>query len=145
MSPFVRGRAVAQVESSGRTKKSFDVLLWTDELLYQGFRELDGIQQLREYFATILPLPVSINLWLPETFIKAHTLLNAYGITVSMLPVSEPDEHLRKEFGEGAPAGICEAAATATLCDADIVVTENPYWFPYYSEFEKRNTLLGNP
>jgi hypothetical protein len=74
MSPFVRGRAIAQVESSGRTKKSFDVLLWTEELLYKGFRQLDAIQQLREYLSTIFPQPVSINLWLPEGFTKAHTL-----------------------------------------------------------------------
>lgn len=145
MSPFVRGRAISQVESSGRTKKSFDVLLWTEELLYKGFQELDGIQQLREYIATILPQPVSINLWLPEGFIKAHTLFNAYGITVSMVPVREPDESLQKEFGDGAPADICKAAATAAVCDADMVVTENPEWFPFYNEFEKRHTLLGNP
>lgn len=145
MSPFVRGRAIAQVESSGRTKKSFDVLLWTEELLYKGFREFDGIQQLREYLTTIFPQPVSINLWLPDGFMKAHTLLNAYGITVSTVQVCKPDEILRKEFGEGAPAGICEAAATAAICDADMVVTDNPDWFPFYGEFEKRNTVLGNP
>src|SRR5258708_38823660 len=26
-----------------------------------------------------------------------------------------------------------------------MVVTENPEWFPLSNEFEKRNTLLGNP
>src|ERR1700676_2535982 len=99
MSPFVRGRPIAQVESSGRTKKSFDVLLWTDELLYRGFRDLDGVQQLREYLGTIAPQPVSINLWLPDRFVRAHTLLNAYGITVSTLPVREPDDALCEIFG----------------------------------------------
>jgi hypothetical protein len=145
MSPIVRGHAIAQVESSGRTKKSFDVLLWTEELLYRGFTQLDAIQQLREYLSTIFPQPVSINLWLPEGFAKAHTLLNAYAVTVSVVPVRQPDEDLRKEFGEGAPAGICEAAATAASCDADMVVTENPDWFPFFDEFEKRNIFLGNP
>ena len=62
-----------------------------------------------------------------------------------MVPVREPDESLQKEFGGGAPADICKAAATAAFCDADMVVTENPEWFPFYNEFEKRNTLLGNP
>ena len=40
---------------------------------------------------------------------------------------------------------MCEAAATAVVSDADIVVTENPDWFPYYDKFEKRNVLLANP
>jgi hypothetical protein len=70
--------------------------------------------------------------------------LNAYSITASRLPPWEPTEELRKEF-DGAPAGMCEAAATAVVSDADIVVTENPDWFPYYDKFEKRNVLLANP
>ena len=61
-----------------------------------------------------------------------------------MVPVREPDESLQKEFGDGAPADICKAAATAAICDADMVVTENPEWFPFYNEFEKRDTLLGS-
>jgi hypothetical protein len=142
---MVRGRAIAQVESSGRTKKSFDALLWTEELLYGGFTRLDAIQQLREYLSTMFPQPVSVNLWLPARFGKAHTLLNAYSVAVSVVQVSQPDEDLRKLFGGDAPAGMCEAAATASSCDADMVVTESLDWFPFYDEFEKRNTLLGNP
>jgi len=68
MSPIVRGRAIAQIESSGRAKKSFDVLLWTESLSKKGFRVLDELQQLREYLGTIHPQAVTINLWLPSSF-----------------------------------------------------------------------------
>ena len=76
-------------------RKSFDVLLWTEELLYRGFTRLDAIQQLREYLSTIFPQPVSVNLWLPAGFAKAHTLLNAYAVPVSVVPLCQPDEDLR--------------------------------------------------
>ena len=52
---------------------------------------------------------------------------------------------MKQACGEQAPAHICEAAATALFCDADIVVTENSGWYPFYEEFERLGILLGSP
>lgn len=144
MSPIVRGRAISQIESSGRTKKSFDVLLWTEQLSQKSFRALDAVQQLREYLGTIHPQEVSINLWLPESCGDVHNFLNAYAITTSHISSSVPNDTINQTFGGQALPGMCEAAATALSCDADMVVTENPDWYPFYEEFEKINMLLGS-
>jgi hypothetical protein len=119
MSPIVRGRAISQIESSGRTKKSFDVLLWTEQLSRKSLQALDAVQQLREYLGTIYPQAVSINFWLPESFGTVRTLLNAYAITTSPVSLSIPDDSIKQTFGGQAPPGMCEAAATALSCDAD--------------------------
>ncbi len=145
MSPIVRGRAIAQIESSGRAKKSFDVLLWTESLSKKGFRMLDELQQLREYLGTIHPQAVTINLWLPNNFTKIHTFLNAYAITASPIAVAVADAAMKQAFGEQVPGQMCESAATALFCDADMVVTENSDWYPFYEEFEKLGILLGSP
>jgi hypothetical protein len=146
MSPIVRGRAIAQIESSGRTKKSFDILLWTEELLNKGFRSLDEMQQLREYLGTIQPQTVSINIWLPEAFTNTHTLLNAYAITTKPITTATPSQSIKQTFGQHTlPSGMLDAAATALSCDADMVVCEKAEWYPFYEEFEKLNVLLGSP
>jgi hypothetical protein len=146
MSPIVRGRAIAQIEDSGRTKKSFDILLWTEELSYKGFRILDEIQQLREYLGTIHPQTVSINIWLPEAFTNVHNLLNTYAIATTPISTAIPSQSIKQIFGQQTlPAGMLDAVATALSCDADMVVTENAEWYPFYEEFEKLNVLLGSP
>lgn len=144
MSPIVRGRFVAQIENSGRVKKSFDVLLWTETLSQKSLRVLDEIQQLREYLGTIHSSAVTINFWIPESFGTAHTFLNAYAITTSAISMAVPNETVREAFGEHAPARVCEAAATALSCDADMVITENSDWYPFYREFDKLNILIGS-
>jgi len=106
---------------------------------------LDQLQQLREYLGTIHPQAITINLWLPNSFTRIHTLLNAYAITTSPTAVAVADEVMKQACGEQAPAHICEAAATALFCDADIVVTENSGWYPFYEEFERLGILLGSP
>jgi hypothetical protein len=145
MLPYRLGLPVAQIESSGRTKATFDVLLWTEELLYKGFQDLESIQLLREYLSTIPSPKARINLWLPESMTKTQTLLKAEGITVSPISIQKPDDETLKLFGDGAPTGMADAAATGRACDADMVVTETFEWFPYFFEFEKQNTQLGNP
>lgn len=144
MSPIVRGRAVPQIESSGRTKRSLDILLWAESLSRQSFRMIDELQQLREYLASIDYQGIRINLWLPDNFANIHSLLKAYAITSTRVTVAVPHSNAKELFGTQAPTGMKEAAATALSCDADLVVTENPDWFPFCEEFQELGVLLGS-
>src|SRR5882724_12574694 len=99
MSPIVRGRAIAQIESSGRTKKSFDVLVWIENLSRKAFRAFDEVQQLREYLGTIEPKCVAVNFWLPNAFAKTHTVLNEYAITALPLMVAVPSDAVKQALG----------------------------------------------
>jgi hypothetical protein len=144
MSPILRGHAIAEIESSGRVKRTFDVLLWTEELSYDGYLALDAIQRLRVYLSIFVPPLVTINFWLLDSHKGTHALLNSQGIPAQTVPAVEPDEETTKLFGADSPAGIAQAAATAAKCDADIIVTEQADWFPYVFDFDKRNVLLGD-
>src|SRR5258708_30397432 len=145
MSPIVRGRPIAQIDSSGRVKTSFDVLLWAEGLSQKAVRMLDELQQLREYLGSIYPVAITINLWLPNSFARVHSFLNAYDIATSPVAIPIVDAAMTRAFGEQAPTQMCEAAATALICDADMVVTENSDWYPYYEEFARLGVLLGSP
>jgi len=108
MSPLVRGRAVSQIEGSGRTKKTFDILIWTETLSPKSFRVLDELQQLREYLGSSHPQGVAINLWIPNDFVRTHALLDRYAISTSGISVAVPNADVKQMFGELTPAGMCE-------------------------------------
>lgn len=145
MSPIVRGRAVPQIESSGRVKNSFDVLLWTENLSRNGFRILNDVQQLREYLAAGQPYAPSLNLRLPNEFRRVHTLLNGFAIPTSGIDIAAPSAEISQLFGPNAPPQMQNAAATALNSDCDMLVVEESDWYPYYEEFDKLGILLGSP
>lgn len=145
MSPIVRGRPIPQIESSGRTKKSFDILLYTEELSRNCFRILDELQVLREYLGTIQPQTVAINLWLPANFDRVHAFLSAAAIATSRINPAMPSPGIAQILGAQAPARMGEAAATALSCDADLIITEDSDWYPFYEEFQKLGVLVGSP
>ena len=144
MSPLVRGRAIAQIESSGRAKKTFDILLWLRRISQEDLRTLDSLQQLRDYLGAIPVKAATVNLWLPIDFVETHPVLDAFGIPVNTLPITIQNADVNATFGDKAPPEMGEAAGTALSCDADLLFVGDSLWYPFYQEFEKLGVLIGS-
>ncbi len=144
MSPFVRGRFIAEVESTGRTKSKLDVLLWLTQVSHAEMAALDSIEILRSYLSWLNRTPCSINLWIPSTFQQTQRGLSSIGIEFGRVEISNPTQKIEAELGANPPQELLAMAATALAIDADVVVTSNPDWYPYAIEFEKLNTLLSD-
>ena len=130
MSPFVRGRIIPETSSTGREKRTLDVLLWVRQLVDNDLRALDLVQILRHYLASIEPPVCAIDLWVPVGFTETAETLTRFGVPFSTVPVSPPDDDTRNAFGDLFPEGIADAAATALSCNADLIVADNTDWFP---------------
>ena len=144
MTPFIRGRIFPEVEHGGRAKRSLDVLLWMNGLSANEIRDLDEIEVLRNYLASIDPAVCTIDLHVPEPHAATAGLLARYGITVSLVPVSEPDAKVAGVFKQGAPESLNAVAATTLACNADVVVVGERQWLPYVEEFGKLGMLLAD-
>lgn len=80
----------------------------------------------------------------PSSFADTASILGALGISTGTVATAVPSENVRGALPETAPSGIQQAASTALACDADMVITENSDWYPYYKEFEDLHILLGS-
>ena len=63
--PFVRGRILPEVESTGRAKQTLDVLLNLEGIERATLTALDELEQLRIYLASLLDSSISIRLFFP--------------------------------------------------------------------------------
>jgi hypothetical protein len=53
--PLVHGRPIPETESTGRVKRTLDVLLWRSALSTSSFLSFDELEQLREYLRYFEP------------------------------------------------------------------------------------------
>jgi hypothetical protein len=144
MTPFIRGRFIPEVESTGGIKGSLDVLLWLPELSLGELRHLDSIEILRTYLASMVPSRCSINLWVPTPFSETQTGLTAIGISFGLALIAAPTDRVREDLGAHASQEVLEIAATALSVDADVVVTSSPALLPYVIDLELCGTLLAD-
>ncbi len=143
MSPFVRGRILAETKSTGRAKSALDVLLWLPQITDKELAVLDSIDVLRAHLNAIAPIPCSINLWVPSAFAKTMEALSAFAIRHKPIPVARSDRRT-SEILSGAPQELVVMAATGLSVDSDVVVISHRDWLPYVLEFEQLNMLLAD-
>jgi hypothetical protein len=141
MTPQVRGRILGEIESTGRAKRSFDVLLWLPRLDRKHLEALIDVGILQDYLNSLVPYVCGINLRLPRAFNSAADVLTKHEIPFSCTDLVKPEEAVANAFGSQAPSGLVAAVATALQYDTDIIVTGETDWFPYWRELQKLNVL----
>src|ERR1700693_266223 len=141
MTPFVRGRILPEVESSGQTKHILDVLVWLPQLTAKDLTALGDVCILREYLGSLVPLGCDIRFHVPLTFSATASVLANFGIPFSSVHVAAVTGAERAAFKDDAPPGLLESSATAISCDCDLMLIREPNWFAYWHELDKYNLL----
>ena len=101
MSPFVRGRVLPETTSTGQAKTSLDVLLWLPRITAKEFAELDIIEVLRNYLASMTPARCSVTLWLPTTFQETANTLLMFDVAFKPIQVSKPGDNVKGMLKSG--------------------------------------------
>jgi hypothetical protein len=104
MSPFVRRRFIPEVESTGRAKRTLDVLVWVDSTTPVEMAAFHEIQVLREYLESIVPPVCQIILHLPEIHLGTAETLGRIGVPVSLVKTSNSSASVEAALKDEAPA-----------------------------------------
>lgn len=144
--PLVRGRVIPEVESSGRAKKTLDVLLWLKDPEKQDtLGILDELEQLRAYLNYFQPPICLIRILIPKTDPKTIAIVNRIGVSSQTVELVEDPPRISKPVRDILSEDLRKLAATALACDADCVATDVAEWFPYIEDLEKLGLLLTSP
>lgn len=143
--PFVRGRILPEIESTGRAKRTLDVLLSIKKLDEDVFAALDELEQLRVYLASFVPPVCEIRLHVPMDRGPLLAEFRSVGIELVPVAISLRVDHLTKEVANALPDSIKPILATALEYDFDCVVTDDGSLLPYVEEFGKADVLLTSP
>lgn len=142
--PIVRGRILPEIKSTGRVKRTLDVLVSARALDRAMFNAFDELELLRIYLASFRPPVCEIRLLAP----KGDSIFAAFGsIGIEILPAttSHSIAQITKEIADALPDSLRELLATALDHDADCVVTNDRDLLPYVEEFGKAGVLLTSP
>ncbi len=139
--PIVRGRFVPEIESAGKVKRCFDVLLWGDHWSKRNLSDLDQIEGLREYLRSLMPRFSGIRLFVPSLHAETIDITKALNSRVKSVDVTEPDKVTSARFQN---EELATAVQTAIACDADALVVTNERWFPYIEDAEKVGVFLAD-
>jgi len=139
--PFVRGRILPEVQSTGRAKRTLDALLYLEKTTGLTLAPLDELEQLRIYL-TSSEANISIRLLVPES--HSHTQESLQQIGIQYIPIAESSETeiVPKHVSERLDDPLRVLLATALKYDADCVVVDNHHLLPYIQEFGEANVLL---
>jgi hypothetical protein len=141
--PFIRGRVIPETESTGRIKRTLDVLLWLTAPENRNTTALfDELEQLRVYLNHFQPPICSIRLLVPASDHKTGAVMIGLEIGVTPVKRSEDLTRIPKSLREQQDKDLQAMAATALASDADCIVTDVGEWFPWAEEFEKLGVLL---
>jgi hypothetical protein len=144
--PFIRGRIIPETESTGRVKRTLDVLLWLTAPENRNTIALfDELEQLRAYLNYFQPPICSIRLLVRGNDHKTAAAMIALEVGVTPVQQSEDITNIHKSVRDQPDKNLQAMAATALACDADCVVTDVREWLPYTEEFEKMGILLTSP
>jgi hypothetical protein len=130
--PTLRGRFVPQIESTGRPKKCMDLLPWGADWTRQNRLGFDNVEVLREYLRSIRPSYCGIRVYVPADHADTIAMLKVMGISFIPIDAREASPEILKKVQD---KDLGAAIQTALSCDADVLVTNNPDWFPYIEDF----------
>lgn len=137
--PTFRGRFIPQIDSAGRPKKCMDILLWGANWAWQSQRDFDDLEVLREYLRSIRPSFCGIRVYVPADRPDTIAILKGMGILFIPIDVREATPEILKKVQE---KELGAAIQTALSCDADVLVTNNPDWFPHIEDFMDLGLLI---
>jgi hypothetical protein len=143
--PLVRGRIIPEVESTGRAKRTLDVLLHLDDIKKSTLAALDELELLRTYLRSLNPCICSIGLVLPIDNDRALAALERIGIEVLRVPISDQTGRVPKQTADKLTTLLVQLLATALSSNLDCVVTDNQSLLAYAPEFGEVGVLLTSP
>jgi hypothetical protein len=137
--PLVRGRFVPEIESAGRVKRCFDILLWGNHWSKRNLSDLDQVDVLREYLRSLTPRFCGIRLLVPSPHAETIDMAKALNCRVTVVATTNPDKNTSARVQD---EELATAVQTAIGCDADALVVTNEKWFPYLEDIEKLGVFL---
>jgi hypothetical protein len=144
--PFIRGKIIPEVESTGRTKRAFDALLWLkDAERPSTLNTFDELEQLRAYLNHFDPPICAIRILIPAADQKTRAIMNDIGVAALSVESVRDLSRISKPLLGKLSEELRTVAATALACDADCVIADTREWFPYAEEFEKLGIFLTSP
>lgn len=144
--PLVRGTIVPETESTGRVKRTLDVLLWLTHPENRSTIALfDELEQLRAYLNHFRPPICSIRLLIPMDDRQTAAVMASLEIGTEAVSKCEDTACVTKLIRDQLDKDLQTIAATAIACDADCVVTDAAGWLAYVEEFDKLGILLTSP
>jgi hypothetical protein len=140
--PFVRGRFLPEIESSGRVKRTLDVLLQLERVNAATAASFDELEQLRIYLSASSEPVCSIRLLAPTDHRETFASLRAIGVEASLITATTRVDLVPKHLAESLPDSLKSLLATALDQDADCVVTADTGLLSYAKEFDDAGVLL---
>jgi hypothetical protein len=141
MTPFIRGRILAEVESTGQAKRSLDVLVWLPQLTARDLTALGDVCILKDYLASLVPRVCDVLFHVPSTFSATASALAHFGVPFLSVQVAAVTSAERAAFKDDASSGLLETSATAISRDCDLILIREPDWFAYWRELDEYNLL----
>lgn len=139
--PFVRGKILPEVESTGRAKRTLDVLLSVERVNISTLTLLDELEQLRIYLASSGAF-ISIDLLCLENHRETRDALNKIGIECALIPESSDVKGIPQHVADRIDDSLKRLLSTALEHDADCIVSNKPDLLPYVEELEEAGVLL---
>jgi hypothetical protein len=140
--PVVRGNFVPAIESTGRVKRSLDVLLHLESLNNATIDSLQELEQLRAYLKSFDPPHCSIRLLVPSNNRRILLTLRAMEIEVKPVAWSTSIERVPKDIAKALTEPLNGLLTTALNQDADCIVTADSGMLTYVEEFGQAGILL---
>jgi hypothetical protein len=128
---MIRGQFVPQIESTGRPKKYLDVLIWGTGWSGQNHRDFDEVEVLRVYLRSIQPSYCAVRFLVPTIHRETADLFDRLDVRFVSIEIHEAAPEFLKSIPD---KELRDATKTALTCNADVLVTANPDWFPYIEE-----------
>jgi len=139
--PVVRGRFLPAIESAGRVKRCFDILLWGNHWSERNLSDLDHVDGLREYLRSLTPRFCGVRLIVPSPHAETIDMAKALNCRVTLVEVANPDKSTSARIQD---EDLATAVQTAIACDADALVVTNEEWFPHFEDIEKLGVFLAD-
>ncbi|MGC2770074.1 MAG: hypothetical protein WA232_00155 [Candidatus Sulfotelmatobacter sp.] len=140
--PLVRGRVLPEIESTGRVKRTLDVLIYVEKIDRPTAVSFDELEQLRIYLSVFQPPICTIRLLAPTDHAETITALEAMDIGVVGIPEATRVDQWAKDVAAGLTDPLKAVLATALSNDADCVVVSDPGLLAYVDDFNKAGVLL---
>lgn len=140
--PFVRGNFVPVIESTGRLKRSLDVLLHLENLNGTTAASLQELEQLRAYLKSLDPRDCSIRLLAATDHRRILLTLRALEIEARPVTRSTSIERIPRNIAKDLTEPLKSLLSTALDQDADCIVTADSGMLSYVEEFNQAGVLV---
>ncbi len=136
--PFSRGRLVGELGSSGRVKRSLDVLFWGGPPAEPSLADLNEVEMLREFLRETPGQP-GIRYLVPVGQEKLASALRAFDVAFEVVSAVRAGPEALAAVGD---PELADAVQTGLAWDADALVVDRADWLPWAPGVDRVGLLL---